>query len=331
MARPLKPGLEYYPHDVNMSQDPKIEFIESKFGLIGYAVVNKLLEIIYRNGYYCDWNEKAATVFASKNHLDIAQVNAIVETCLDEQVFSPPMFKTYGILTSPGIQKRYIWATNKRSNVIITREYDLIGHNLPGNDGSEDVSGAGSTQSKVKDSIVQESKVQHHEDIHIEIRTERPMPKDLEARKINIDEFLLLWWGKAGRQSYALMVDFVNLKTKYGYTALGEAIIKAAHANACSYRYVEAILRPKTDERPQSREPRTGPMILGDAVATPLQLQSHAVKTPQCDMPGHENMEWKDGMCLLCFPVCKECGQRHTPDMNCEQHKSFSLKQQKAT
>lgn len=50
MARPLKEGLDYFPHDVDLSNDDKIEMLESKYGLAGYAIYLKLLEKVYKNG-----------------------------------------------------------------------------------------------------------------------------------------------------------------------------------------------------------------------------------------------------------------------------------------
>lgn len=56
MARNLKKGIDYFPHDTGMSNDPKIEMLEYKFGLVGYAIFNKLLEISYKNGQSIDFS-----------------------------------------------------------------------------------------------------------------------------------------------------------------------------------------------------------------------------------------------------------------------------------
>lgn len=51
MARPIKEGLDYFPHDTDAStQDDKIETLEASYGNDGYATYFKLLERIYRNG-----------------------------------------------------------------------------------------------------------------------------------------------------------------------------------------------------------------------------------------------------------------------------------------
>lgn len=49
MARPRKLGFEYYPHDCDMSEDLKVVRLESKYGLQGYAIYNKILERKYKD------------------------------------------------------------------------------------------------------------------------------------------------------------------------------------------------------------------------------------------------------------------------------------------
>ena len=55
MARPLKTGLDYFPLDVSF--DDNIELLEAEEGLEGFAILIKLWQKIYSNGYYIEWNE----------------------------------------------------------------------------------------------------------------------------------------------------------------------------------------------------------------------------------------------------------------------------------
>lgn len=57
MARPLKEGLDYFPIDVDMAADEKVEFIEAKYGPAGFATIIHLLSAIYRQGYYIKWGK----------------------------------------------------------------------------------------------------------------------------------------------------------------------------------------------------------------------------------------------------------------------------------
>ena len=55
MVRPRKEGLDYFPLDVDIAADEKVEYIEAKFGLVGFATIIHLLIAVYRNGYYINW------------------------------------------------------------------------------------------------------------------------------------------------------------------------------------------------------------------------------------------------------------------------------------
>ena len=58
MSRPIKQGLDYFPMDVDL--DEKFELLEAKHGLLGFAVIIKLFQRIYREGYFLKWNEETA-------------------------------------------------------------------------------------------------------------------------------------------------------------------------------------------------------------------------------------------------------------------------------
>ena len=159
MARPEKEGLNYFPHDADLSNDEKIQLLESTHGIIGYAIYCKLLERIYRNGYFIIANDKFIRLFSKNCNLEIEQCRNIINGCLDEGLFSDKLFKSFSILSSSGIQKRYLEACKRRKNVEMYDEYILINVNnnhenvtlIPVN---EDIG----TQSKVKESKGEESK-----------------------------------------------------------------------------------------------------------------------------------------------------------------------------
>lgn len=46
MARPKKENADYFSHDNNMRNDPKIKALRRKYGITGYAVYNMLLEVL---------------------------------------------------------------------------------------------------------------------------------------------------------------------------------------------------------------------------------------------------------------------------------------------
>ena len=130
MARSQKMGLDYFPLDVDIDQDDKIVLVESKHGLVGFAIIVKLLMRIYKNGYYYDWTEREQLLFVKRvNNASLDLINVIVNDCIKWGLFSEMMFQQYQILTSAGIQKRYLKATERRPNVVIDGKYLLLSQN----------------------------------------------------------------------------------------------------------------------------------------------------------------------------------------------------------
>lgn len=128
MARPVKKGLDYFELDCHMEE--KVKLIQAEFGLKGFAVVVKLYQRIYGGyGYYCEWNDDSLLLFMSENGLSGDSKNLIeqiVAACIKRDIFSEKLFKKYSILTSGGVQKRYLNATSKRDKVELKKEYLLI-------------------------------------------------------------------------------------------------------------------------------------------------------------------------------------------------------------
>lgn len=124
MARPQKPGLEYFPLDTDM--DDKFDLIEAEHSLLGFALLIKLYQKIYANGYYYNWTEKEQLLFSKRVSVDKETLESIVADAVKWDIFNKAMFEKYGILTSKGIQKRYITATYKRSDIEMYEEYLLI-------------------------------------------------------------------------------------------------------------------------------------------------------------------------------------------------------------
>ncbi len=126
LARPQKEGLEYFPLDVDMDQDDKVALIEAQYGLVGFGVVIKLLMKIYKHGYFYEWTEKQQLLFSKRVNADINSINVIINDCIKWELFDKKVFETYKILTSRGIQKRYLKAVDRRQKVKIYKEYLLL-------------------------------------------------------------------------------------------------------------------------------------------------------------------------------------------------------------
>ncbi len=124
MARPPKQGLDYFPLDTEL--DTKFKLIEAEFGLTGFAIVVKLLQMIYGGfGYYGEWTTEVALLF-SQNCGGGKVVSEIVRAAVKRGIFDKGMYEKYSILTSKGIQERYFTAVNRRTQTNIRKEYLLV-------------------------------------------------------------------------------------------------------------------------------------------------------------------------------------------------------------
>lgn len=148
MSRPLKTGLDYFPMDVEM--DDKVELIEAKHGILGFGILVKLYQRIYKEGYFLKLTEETLLIFSKRVNVDINKVNEVINDCLRYQLFDENLHKKYQILTSPGIQKRYLQAIDRRKDIELIQNYiivDINGLNVNINWVNVDIS----TQSKVKE------------------------------------------------------------------------------------------------------------------------------------------------------------------------------------
>ena len=125
MARKHKVGLDYFSLDVDFHTDEKIQFVSSRFGLKGEGIVLRLLCRIYRNGYYTEWDDDTALLFAGHcgGGCNIELVKDVVYELLKRGFFDRSIFERFGILTSRGIQTRFLSAITERKNVKIISEY----------------------------------------------------------------------------------------------------------------------------------------------------------------------------------------------------------------
>jgi len=154
MARPIKTGLDYFPLDVR--NDDKLDLIEAEFGITGFGIVIKLYRKIYENSYYYEWGEDQLLLFKKRVNVDINAINDVINACFRRNLFNKKMFDNYKILTSSGIQKRFIQAvkSSRRSQIILEEKYLCKGVNDYINEIDSEfiiVNSNINTQSKVKE------------------------------------------------------------------------------------------------------------------------------------------------------------------------------------
>ena len=118
-----KSGIDYFPLDVTLNA--KFELIEAEFGLTGFGVVVHLLQEIYgKAGYYIEWTEEVALLFARKVGLGGSVVSEIIEASISRGMFDKEKYDKYHVLTSKGIQERYFEAVSRRKTLEV--DYNIL-------------------------------------------------------------------------------------------------------------------------------------------------------------------------------------------------------------
>ena len=125
MARPCKQGIDYFSLDVIL--DDKFELFEAEFGLQGFGFIIKLFQKIYEaNGYFYKWSEDEKLLFSKKVDVDIDLINDYINSAMKRGIFNQNIYDKYQVLTSKGVQKRFLEASKRRKRIEIIKEYFLI-------------------------------------------------------------------------------------------------------------------------------------------------------------------------------------------------------------
>ena len=108
MARISKPGLDYFPLDVNFFQDRKVRRISNRHHAAGIAALTSLLCLIYKEkGFYVAWNQDTLCDISQEVCCEEEEMQAIIDDCLSVGLLDTYIYKEYGILTSQAIQEQY--------------------------------------------------------------------------------------------------------------------------------------------------------------------------------------------------------------------------------
>lgn len=129
MARPNKYNLHYFPLDVIFFDDHKTILIEEDFGVKGGYLAIRLLAMVYEQGYYLEWKDKSEVTIAKRvgNGFTGALVMEVLKSCLKHGLFDKTLFYKNNVLTSTGIQKRWLQVMNQlRRKVDVSNEIWLI-------------------------------------------------------------------------------------------------------------------------------------------------------------------------------------------------------------
>jgi hypothetical protein len=163
MARPTKNNADYFSHDADMRNHRKMKAVRAKFGLEGYAVWNMLLEVLTDAEHFAiDIDEVEIELIAGDFGIEGDTLSEMISyfirlKLLEQQngtlTCASLIERMQPLLDKRERQKNYAESKKKRKN-----------NNNQVNDVENSVTDVENTQSKVKYSIVKESKVKESKD-----------------------------------------------------------------------------------------------------------------------------------------------------------------------
>lgn len=118
--------IDYYPIEISIFQDAKVRKLIQYQGAKAATVYVYLLCEIYRNGYYISWNKTTVQLVMQALNLDVAFVKEVVICCAKVGLFNSEYLYKEKVLTSKGIQKRYLKISKLYNNAIAIEDYCCI-------------------------------------------------------------------------------------------------------------------------------------------------------------------------------------------------------------
>lgn len=157
MARPQKDNLEYFSHDVGMRNDKKLKAVRSRFGIMGYAVYNMLLECIAEeSGLRLKNSQFEIEVLAGDFGISSEELNDMIK------YFSIPELNLIqivdGFIVCVQLEKRHEHVFKKRGKSVEYVRNGVSGA-ITGVSGAEtQVSGAESTH-RIEENRIEEKRI----------------------------------------------------------------------------------------------------------------------------------------------------------------------------
>ena len=227
MARPKKNGLDYFPLDVDIFEDEKIEAIAGEFGPKGELAVIKLLCAIYKKGYFILWNDLTqATLLKRLPGSSKEMINQIVNRLVLWGFFDEELFNSVRVLTSENIQATYFEATKRRKLPKPTKYIVNVDINAQVDGVNEDIN----AQSKVNESKVNETKES----------------SSIPNLDLNPDSARAFWLNQVNPAEASMILESIDywVNDFDGQELIViEAIKEMLKNNAKSYKYLDKILK----------------------------------------------------------------------------------------
>lgn len=245
MARPLKSGVIYFPKDTDFYEDDKVKVLRAEFGAKGMYLLDVLLcELYGKDGYYMRWDSTKCRLMSDGARCGITPSFAeeFVRGCCRCSYFDKGVFSAFSVLTSRGIQKRYIRMFNSRTEIRIIRDYWLLDET-----DSQDVPQGSLSKLVLIDVNGTENPDKSTENSLNEIKLNKTSDDGDGNARARVREIALEIWGRElSPYEYELAVDLyrpLGGLTEDNYELFEEAVKAASKANRMNFQYVSNCFR----------------------------------------------------------------------------------------
>jgi hypothetical protein len=136
-GRPPKEGIDWFPLQTTL--DTKFAFVISRvrhdyrneeqpfiYAEAARNIILRMYQQIYNEkGWYYPWDEDHMLLWIEEKRLGYDFTTYTIDLALDHGIFHEKIYQQYRVLTSKGLQERYLNATYKRKHVILFKELVL--------------------------------------------------------------------------------------------------------------------------------------------------------------------------------------------------------------
>lgn len=246
MARPTAKGVEYFPLNVNFINDLKVRKLLLSCGAEAIAVLIYLLSTIYKDeGYYVEIHEDEIDLIALDVNVTPEFVLEVINKACEVRLFDVNLYNNFNILTSKGIQERYLKITERRKNSVVITQFNLINvynnsvnvNNNSINVDNNPVNVYKSTQSKVKERKEKKSKVKSLSNDSVK----NVYLTETEKRDCMNKKIYELYLNGIGQISPTIKERLDDLVELYGMEHVIVAINTTIESGGSSIKYVETV------------------------------------------------------------------------------------------
>ena len=246
MARPTAKGVEYFPLNVNFINDLKVRKLLLSCGAESIAVLIYLLSTIYKDeGYFVEIHEDEIDLIALDVNVTPEFVLEVINKACEVRFFDVNLYNNFNILTSKGIQERYLKITERRKNSVVITQFNLINvynnsinvNNNSINVNNNSINVYDNEQSKVKESKEKKSKVKSLSNDSVK----NVYLTETEKRDCINKKIYELYLNGIGQISPTIKERLDDLVELYGMEHVIVAINTTIESGGSSIKYVETV------------------------------------------------------------------------------------------